>query len=109
MATVTPTLEQVASADQRDSIVRTLEINRLVRLGWAGRTSESVDASLTLLAQPDLSPMDALSLVAPAALGLASRAYVLEEGAIVACDTPDALKSQPHIRRAYLGITDTTA
>jgi branched-chain amino acid transport system ATP-binding protein len=41
------------------------------------------------------------------ALGLASRAYVLEEGAIVACDTPDALRQQPHIRRAYLGIADT--
>ena len=40
------------------------------------------------------------------ALGVASRAYVLEEGAIVACDTPDALRSQPHIRRAYLGLTD---
>ena len=43
------------------------------------------------------------------ALGLASRAYVLEEGAIVACDTPEALRQQPHIRRAYLGLTDTTA
>src|SRR5690349_17864244 len=41
------------------------------------------------------------------ALALASRAYVLEEGAIVACDTPDALRQQPHIRRAYLGISDT--
>jgi branched-chain amino acid transport system ATP-binding protein len=41
------------------------------------------------------------------ALGLASRAYVLEEGMIVACDTPEALRQQPHIRRAYLGITDT--
>jgi len=41
------------------------------------------------------------------ALALASRAYVLEEGAIVACDTPDALRQQPHIRRAYLGITDS--
>ena len=41
------------------------------------------------------------------ALGLASRAYVLEEGAIVACDTPDALRQQPHIRRAYLGISET--
>jgi branched-chain amino acid transport system ATP-binding protein len=40
------------------------------------------------------------------ALGLASRAYVLEEGAIVACDTPDALRQQPHIRRAYLGLID---
>jgi branched-chain amino acid transport system ATP-binding protein len=42
------------------------------------------------------------------ALGLASRAYVLEEGAVVACDAPDALRQQPHIRRAYLGITDST-
>ena len=41
------------------------------------------------------------------ALALASRAYVLEEGAIVACDTPEALRQQPHIRRAYLGITDS--
>jgi len=41
------------------------------------------------------------------ALGLASRAYVLEEGTIVACDTPDVLRQQPHIRRAYLGIADT--
>jgi branched-chain amino acid transport system ATP-binding protein len=43
------------------------------------------------------------------ALGLASRAYVLEEGTIVARDTPDALRQQPHIRRAYLGLTDTTS
>jgi branched-chain amino acid transport system ATP-binding protein len=41
------------------------------------------------------------------ALALASRAYVLEEGAIDACDTPDALRQQPHIRRAYLGLTDS--
>ena len=39
------------------------------------------------------------------ALALADRAYVLEEGAIVACDTPDALRQQPHIRRVYLGLT----
>ncbi|HTP99486.1 MAG TPA: ABC transporter ATP-binding protein [Casimicrobiaceae bacterium] len=39
------------------------------------------------------------------ALALADRAYVLEEGVIVACDTPDALRQQPHIRRAYLGLT----
>jgi len=39
------------------------------------------------------------------ALGIADRAYVLEEGAIVACDTPQALRAQPHIRRAYLGLT----
>ena len=39
------------------------------------------------------------------ALGIGDRAYVLEEGAIVACDTPQALRAQPHIRRAYLGLT----
>jgi len=39
------------------------------------------------------------------ALAIADRAYVLEEGEIVASDTPDALRAQPHIRRAYLGIT----
>jgi len=38
------------------------------------------------------------------ALAIADRAYVLEEGEIVASDTPDALREQPHIRRAYLGI-----
>jgi len=38
------------------------------------------------------------------ALGVAGRAYVLEEGRIVASDTPDALRQQPHIRRAYLGL-----
>ncbi|MEO8754906.1 MAG: ABC transporter ATP-binding protein [Casimicrobiaceae bacterium] len=38
------------------------------------------------------------------ALELATRAYVLEEGRIVAEDTPDALRAQPHIRRAYLGL-----
>ena len=37
------------------------------------------------------------------ALDIATRAYVLEEGRIVAEDTPAALKTQPHIRRAYLG------
>jgi branched-chain amino acid transport system ATP-binding protein len=39
------------------------------------------------------------------ALAIANRAYVLEEGEIVACDAPDALRAQPHIRRAYLGLT----
>jgi branched-chain amino acid transport system ATP-binding protein len=39
------------------------------------------------------------------ALAIADRAYVLEEGEIVASDTPDALREQPHIRRAYLGVT----
>jgi branched-chain amino acid transport system ATP-binding protein len=38
------------------------------------------------------------------ALDIATRAYVLEEGRIVAEDTPAALKTQPHIRRAYLGL-----
>jgi branched-chain amino acid transport system ATP-binding protein len=38
------------------------------------------------------------------ALDLAHRAYVLEEGRIVAEGAPAALKSEPHIRRAYLGL-----
>jgi branched-chain amino acid transport system ATP-binding protein len=38
------------------------------------------------------------------ALDVAARAYVLEEGRIVAEDTPEALAAQPHIRRAYLGL-----
>lgn len=38
------------------------------------------------------------------ALDIATRAYVLEEGRIVAEDTPAVLRTQPHIRRAYLGL-----
>ena len=38
-----------------------------------------------------------------AALGIARRAYVLEEGRIVAQGEPAILTSQPHIRKAYLG------
>jgi branched-chain amino acid transport system ATP-binding protein len=37
------------------------------------------------------------------ALDLARRAYVLEEGRIVAQGAPQDLASQPHIQRAYLG------
>jgi branched-chain amino acid transport system ATP-binding protein len=37
------------------------------------------------------------------ALDIAARAYVLEQGSIVATGTPEALLSQSHIRRAYLG------
>ena len=37
------------------------------------------------------------------ALDLAVRAYVLEEGRIIAEGTPDALFAQPELRRAYLG------
>jgi len=39
-----------------------------------------------------------------AALDLAHRAYVLEEGRIVARGKPRELKAQPHIQRAYLGL-----
>jgi len=39
-----------------------------------------------------------------AALGLAHRAYVLEEGRIVAKGKPRELAAQPHIQRAYLGL-----
>ena len=37
------------------------------------------------------------------ALEVATRAYVLEEGRIVAAGVPQDLLAQPHIRRAYLG------
>jgi branched-chain amino acid transport system ATP-binding protein len=39
-----------------------------------------------------------------AALEIARRAYVLEEGRIVAQGEPRELSSQPHIQRAYLGL-----
>ncbi len=38
------------------------------------------------------------------ALGIADRAYVLEQGRIVSTGLPDELLKQPHIREAYLGI-----
>jgi branched-chain amino acid transport system ATP-binding protein len=38
------------------------------------------------------------------ALGVADRAYVLEQGRIVATGLPDELLKQPHIREAYLGV-----
>jgi branched-chain amino acid transport system ATP-binding protein len=37
------------------------------------------------------------------ALEIAGRAYVLEEGRIIATGSPAELLGQPHIRRAYLG------
>jgi branched-chain amino acid transport system ATP-binding protein len=44
-----------------------------------------------------------------AALELAARAYVLDEGRIVAEGTPAALVAQPRLRRAYLGSDDAGA
>jgi branched-chain amino acid transport system ATP-binding protein len=38
------------------------------------------------------------------ALSVANRAYVLEEGRMVAEGTPDALMQQDEVRRAYLGV-----
>jgi branched-chain amino acid transport system ATP-binding protein len=38
------------------------------------------------------------------ALEIASRAYLLEEGRIVAAGSPDAVFSDPSLRQAYLGI-----
>jgi branched-chain amino acid transport system ATP-binding protein len=38
------------------------------------------------------------------AMSLADRAYVLEEGRIVATGTPDELLARPEIQRAYLGV-----
>jgi len=38
------------------------------------------------------------------ALDIATRAYVLEQGRVVSEGRPEALREQPHIRRAYLGL-----
>ncbi len=38
------------------------------------------------------------------ALRVAQRAYVLEEGRMVAEGTPDALMQRDEVRRAYLGV-----
>jgi branched-chain amino acid transport system ATP-binding protein len=38
------------------------------------------------------------------ALGIADRAYVLEQGRIVSAGLPGDLLKQPHIREAYLGV-----
>jgi len=43
------------------------------------------------------------------ALDVADRGYVLEEGRIAATGTPAELLSQPHIRRAYLGVVSDDA
>jgi branched-chain amino acid transport system ATP-binding protein len=39
----------------------------------------------------------------PMQANIAGRAYVLEEGRIIATGSPAELLGQPHIRRAYLG------
>jgi branched-chain amino acid transport system ATP-binding protein len=39
-----------------------------------------------------------------AALDIADRAYLLEEGRIVKEGTPDAVFNSPDLRRAYLGV-----
>jgi len=44
-----------------------------------------------------------------AALDIARRAYVLEEGRIAAAGTPGELAAQTHIQRAYLGPWDITS
>jgi branched-chain amino acid transport system ATP-binding protein len=38
------------------------------------------------------------------AFDVADRAYVLEQGRIMASGPPDDLLKQPHIREAYLGV-----
>jgi branched-chain amino acid transport system ATP-binding protein len=40
------------------------------------------------------------------ALAIADRAYVLEEGRVVAEGAPDALRAQTRIQEAYLGVRD---
>ncbi|HKE41023.1 MAG TPA: ABC transporter ATP-binding protein [Casimicrobiaceae bacterium] len=39
-----------------------------------------------------------------AALDISARAYVLDEGRVIAEGAPEALLAQPHIHRAYLGL-----
>jgi branched-chain amino acid transport system ATP-binding protein len=39
------------------------------------------------------------------ALDIASRAYLLEEGSIIAAGAPEAVFANPHLKRVYLGIT----
>jgi branched-chain amino acid transport system ATP-binding protein len=41
------------------------------------------------------------------ALEIADRAYVLEEGRIVAEGAPDALRRDSRIQEAYLGLRET--
>jgi branched-chain amino acid transport system ATP-binding protein len=43
------------------------------------------------------------------ALDIAHRAYVLDEGRVVAEGSPQALASEPALRRAYLGVVDAAA
>jgi lipopolysaccharide export system ATP-binding protein len=38
-------------------------------------------------------------------LGICDRAYILNEGAVLAQGSPDALLSNPDVRRVYLGDT----
>ena len=42
----------------------------------------------------------------PQALDIADRAYVLEEGRVVADGAPAILRQQSHIQQAYLGFRD---
>jgi branched-chain amino acid transport system ATP-binding protein len=43
------------------------------------------------------------------ALAIADRAYLLEEGRIVAEGAPDAVFAAPALRRAYLGVANGQA
>lgn len=38
------------------------------------------------------------------ALGIATRAYLLDEGHVIAQGTPEAILTQPELKRAYLGL-----
>lgn len=50
-----------------------VQVDMAVRSGWAGRFSEAVPASLSLLDRRDLTTEDRLHLVTPAALGLGAQ------------------------------------
>ena len=72
-------------------------------LGLSPLASSEVFAAIQELHRSGLSLLLVEQNVA-ASLRISARAYVLEQGRIVAQGLPDDLLKQPHIREAYLGV-----